>query len=76
MKYHSVDEIKELRKQVDALIQAVNAGGTHNESEVFQQGADVALHGTAHYQAHLKLIEAKMWLGKMLEGIGIRFRRN
>jgi hypothetical protein len=73
MQYKNVEEIKALRKQVDALIQAVEAHGTHDEADVFQPTADINLYGTANYQAHIKLVEAKMWLGKMLEGIGNPF---
>jgi hypothetical protein len=37
------------------------------------KGFDHELYGMAEYQAIRTLIEAKMWLGKMLEGLGNSF---
>jgi hypothetical protein len=71
--YNNVEEIKALRKQVDALIQAMGADGTHDAADVFQPTADMNLYATADYQARIKLTEAKIWLSKMLEGIGNPF---
>ena len=65
--YFSVEEIKALRVETDALIQKVEKGGTH-EAQV-----QTDLYSAAEYQTRIKLIEAKMWLGKMLEGLNNPF---
>jgi hypothetical protein len=61
--YFSVDEIKALRVEVDALIQKVEMGGKHETQTLTD------LYDLASYQARVALIGAKMWLGKMLEGL-------
>lgn len=74
-KYKSVDEIKALRVEVDALIQKVEDYGTHDVAEVSPSGnAQTSdMYDLASYQARVALILAKMWLGKMLEGLGNPF---
>ena len=63
--YKSIDELKALRVQVDAAIQEAEKYGEH-EIEC----KNPTLYGMAHYQAEIKLREAKMWIGKMMEGLG------
>ena len=66
MQYHSVEELKALRVQVDACIQAIQfEKATHKE-----EPRDHNLYSMAAYQVNVKLREAKMWLGKMIEGLG------
>lgn len=64
--------IKEFRREIDALIQRVSRPVTRDEQ----------LHGPAiwphngHFeteQVRTKLIEAKMWAGKILEALGNPF---
>lgn len=66
-KYFSQDELHALRKQIDGCQQAIDASKqTHDEVNP----KDWDLYMTAFTQAEVKLIEAKMWVGKMLEGLG------
>lgn len=72
-KYKSVAEIKALRVQADALLQAIQAEGTHSAEEVFTANGQQDLYHTGAYQAELAAMLAKMWCGKMLEGLGNPF---
>lgn len=65
--YFSVDEIKALRVEVDALVQKIETGGMHDAQ------VTTDLYDLASYQARVSLISAKMWLGKMLEGLNNPF---
>lgn len=66
----TVESIKALRVQADAVIQAITkANGTVDAPETL----DHELYGMAQYQALRAATETKMWLGKMLEGIGNPF---
>lgn len=64
----STDDIKALRVQADALITAVKKlqDGTEDADTEF----DYMTYSMAWYQALRAATEAKMWLGKMLEGKG------
>jgi len=69
-KYFTVEQIKQKRVAIDALIQEMDeqkfgVEGMNNEDE--------GLYFTASHQAFVSLIAAKMWLGKMLEGRGTPF---
>ncbi len=65
-KYFSIDELKALRVQIDACQQAIAVSKATHEL----QPKDWDLHATAWNEAQIKLIEAKMWVGKMMEGLG------
>lgn len=70
-KYYNVEEIKALRVEVDALIQKVT-----NEQENGHEDVPIdnwELRNIASYQTLVHLTDAKMWLGKMLEGAGNPF---
>jgi hypothetical protein len=70
-KNFTVEQIKAKRVEIDALIQFIQ-----NEQEVGEErihNADDRLYDLAAYQALVHLINAKMWLGKMLEGRGTLF---
>lgn len=70
-KHYKVEEIKELRVAVDTLIQEVQ-----NEQEQGHEDVSIEnweLRNMASHQALIHLIDAKMWLGKMLEGAGNPF---
>jgi len=69
--YKTVEEIKALRVRVDALVQEMNNDGESSEGPKDSDGDH--LYGLARYQATVSLMEAKMWLGKMLEGLGNPF---
>lgn len=64
-----VDEIKAMRVQADALIQEIRKDGDKEAST----GFDHELYFFAEGQALRAATEAKMWAGKMLEGIGNPF---
>jgi hypothetical protein len=70
-KNFTVEQIKAKRVEIDALIQFVSkeqelgSADIHNEDEV--------LYSMAAYQTIVHLTNAKMWLGKMLEGRGTPF---
>lgn len=70
-KYFTLEEIKAFRVQLDSLYQQLNTGGTHEDVKI----ADWQLESMAMYQAIVKLIEAKMWLGKVCEAHGNPFPR-
>lgn len=66
-------QIKDLRKQIDSLIQIVtNANHTNDRT-----GKEIRVNDfkTRNIQGEVekKLIEAKMWAGKMLESLGSPF---
>lgn len=65
-KYFSVDELKALRVQIDACQQAIHTSKATHELVP----KDWELHVSAWSQADIKLKEAKMWVGKMMEGLG------
>jgi hypothetical protein len=67
--YFSVEELKGMRVECDALYRKLNTGGTHRDIHP----VDGQLESMAMYQACVKLIEAKMWLGKVIEGMGNPF---
>lgn len=69
MQVKSVDEIKALRVQADAIVEAIRVRGTHDASA----NVDSELYDFAEGQALRAAIEAKMWAGKMLEGLGNPF---
>lgn len=71
-KYFSVEEIKVMRVSVDAMIQNLAFEKQTHEAT----GTENRVYDFAVYQAEIKLIEAKMWLGKMLEGLGNPFPAN
>jgi hypothetical protein len=66
-------EIKKLRQDIDALIQRVADRPSHQE----RTGKELIVHDfrTRDVQREVarKLIEAKMWAGKMLEYLGNPF---
>lgn len=63
--------IKAFRQQIDALIQQV----PHRklDSELGFRGYGAPLTDEGHEQVHIHLTNAKMWAGKMLEGLGNPF---
>ena len=70
-KNFTVEQIKAKRVEIDALIQFVS-----KEQELGEEGlhnVDEALYSMAGYQTLVHLTNAKMWLGKMLEGRGTPF---
>lgn len=67
----SVEQIKALRVQADAVIQAIT--DRTSASTTPTPNHDMELYGMAEYQALRAATEAKMWLGKMLEGLGNPF---
>lgn len=71
VKCFTVEQLKEKRVEIDALIQFMQ-----KEQELGQEGinnTDERLYDMAGYQAIVHLIDAKMWIGKMLEGRGNPF---
>lgn len=64
-----VDEIKAMRVQIDAAIQVTRTSGKLEAPA----GMDAELYFSAEGQVILRLIEAKMWCGKMLEALGNPF---
>lgn len=69
IQFKSVDEIKSLRVQADAVVEATRVRGSHDASAHI----DSELYYFAEGQALRAAIETKMWLGKMLEGLGNPF---
>lgn len=72
--FKKVETIKALRVQTDALIQAIT--NTPNDSDGPDSGTPIKsqeLYHMAEYQALRAATEAKMWLGKMLEGLNNPF---
>lgn len=69
MQVKTVEEIKALRVQIDAAIQVARTRGQADAADTL----DHDLYYTAEGQAIIKLIEAKMWCGKMLEALGTPF---
>jgi hypothetical protein len=67
----STEDIKKLRVQADALIGAIRVAEIGNEDA--GAGYDNTVYSMAWYQALRAATEAKMWLGKMLEGRGNPF---
>ncbi len=70
-KNFTVEQIKSKRVEIDALIQFVS-----KEQDLGEEGinnADESLYSMASYQTLVHLTNAKMWLGKMLEGRGTPF---
>lgn len=66
----SIEDIKALRVQADALLQAIrNLAATAEPTKDF----DDFVYKIAEMAAYRAATEAKMWLGKMLEGIGNPF---
>lgn len=61
----TLEELKTIRVQIDALIQAVNKMGA-DESNT----SDMNLYFISNHQVDIKLREAKMWVGKMMEAKG------
>ena len=77
IKYFTVEDIKTLRVAIDLLIQEIEKPGTSDTGPVDATGgANYDLYFKAKDTAHTKLIEAKMWCGKMLEGLGTPFPAN
>jgi hypothetical protein len=70
--FKSVEEIKALRVQTDALLQIVQSKGTHMEGPMNDETL-MELYYMAWQEAEKSAILAKMWLGKMLEGLGNPF---
>lgn len=66
-------QIKELRKSIDSLIQVV-APIQHNQERT---GKEIVAHNNRVNETkkivETKLVEAKMWAGKMLEYLGSPF---
>lgn len=64
------EEIKALRVAIDAVIQLAE-----KEEKAVKPMSEYNfdLYSTAHYQVRINLIQAKMWAGKMLEGLGMPF---
>lgn len=68
--------IKDFRKAVDALIQRSTRPYNQREQvsgSICFGGYGAPLTSQAEEQVRLKLTEAKMWAGKMLEGLGNPF---
>lgn len=65
-KYFNQEELHALRKQIDACQQMIAEDKqTHVEQPKYS-----AIYHQAFFLADTKLKEAKMWVGKMLEGLG------
>lgn len=71
LQFRSVEELKQLRVLIDALIQNIDQPGTHDLPE--GENRNPELYDLGQYQARVSLIAAKMWVGKMLEGLGNPF---
>jgi len=66
--------IKEFRQQIDALIQKVPHGYPNpNDGMPLKCRAYAAMTDEAYTQVRIHLTSAKMWAGKMLEGLGNPF---
>lgn len=68
-KYFNQEELKALRVQIDACQQAI-AEDKQTHTRKTPEGSGLDLYLLAHMTATTKLIEAKMWVGKMLESLG------
>lgn len=66
----STEDIKALRVQADALLNAIK---NIKEDEDSNRDYDGYIYDTARHHAFRAATEAKMWLGKMLEGKGNAF---
>ncbi len=67
-KVFSVETVKGFRVEIDKLMQALeneSFEGTEDINKI--ENLDHRLHDTAVFTAFIKLTEAKMWLGKVLE---------
>lgn len=67
-KFFTIEQLKEKRVQIDALMEFFK-----DEQETGSEGVhveDFMLHSVAGYQVLTKLIESKMWVGKMIEAMG------
>ncbi len=69
----TVEDIKALRVQADALLVSIKEAVNTKMTPRLQASGDYSLYELAVTQASIHTIEAKMWLGKMLEGIGNPF---
>lgn len=67
--YRSKEEIKALRVQIDACVLEARKRGTWE----IPTPVDNELYDWAEAQVIHNLIQAKMWAGKMLEGLGNPF---
>ena len=65
-----LEPIKDFRKQIDGLIGRVSTGNGYERGDLLPNNYQVR---EVARQVELKLIEAKMWAGKMLEGLGNPF---
>ena len=66
--------IKTFRQEIDALIQRVPPHfSTSQKSELMFRGYGAPLAIEAYVQVRIHLTNAKMWAGKMLEGLGNPF---
>lgn len=70
-KLYTVEQIKAKRVEVDALIQFVEKEQDLGTTGMANEKPE--LYSMASYQALVHLTDAKMWLGKMLEGRGTPF---
>lgn len=64
----TIEQIKEKRVEIDALIQFMEAEQNIGSYDI--ENKNEMLYSMAAYQVLVHLIESKMWLGKMLEGRG------
>lgn len=69
----TVEDVKALRVQADALIQEIENALTNKNTPEASTDFNYYLYSMASYQAQRAAMEAKMWLGKMLEGLGNPF---
>jgi hypothetical protein len=65
-----IEPIKDFRKQIDALIARISTANGYEKGDLLPH--DYRVREVAR-QVEIKLIEAKMWAGKMLEGLGNPF---
>ena len=70
-KRYTVEELKAKRVEIDALIQFIKNEQENGHEDVSMQ--DFELHSISSYQTLVHLINAKMWIGKMLEALGNPF---
>ena len=68
-----VPRIKAFRQEVDALINRVKRKDYNEEATGKEIRPDAYSTHLAVEQVHIHLIEAKMWAGKILEGLGNPF---
>lgn len=64
--------IKSVRVDIDALIQRVDLNNSNAEIKLYS-GFPAKNAAYSQSMALTRLIEAKMWMGKMLEGLGNPF---